>query len=100
MLKADIGMNALHFGVLSLGVALNLIHYFRRALFCERLGHTFNIAAAIVWACCWIFFPNALVRVLFSQGPYSYKEKRVYGGTLVLGFNGFQIFNKSQPLNG
>ena len=74
MLKADIGMNALHFGALSLGVALNLIHYFRRALFCERLGHTFNIAAAIVWACCWIFFPNALVRVLFSQGPYtSYK---------------------------
>ena len=70
MLKADIGMNALHFGALSLGVALNIIHYFRRALFRERLGHTFNIAAAIVWACCWIFFPNALVRVLFLQGPY------------------------------
>ena len=70
MLKADIGMDALHFEALFLGVALNIIHYFCRALFRECLRHTFNIAAAIVWACCWIFFPNALVRVLFLQSPY------------------------------
>ena len=62
-------MDVLQFRALFLGVTLNILHHFYSALFFERLGDTFNVAATIVWAFCWILFPKALVRVLFSQGP-------------------------------
>ena len=62
-----------HSQLLALVVGL-IVTYLGNSPWAQRsqlLGSSFRITAAAVWAFCWLFLPNALVKVLFPQGPYN-----------------------------
>ena len=89
-----------HSQLLALVVGL-IVTYLGNSPWAQRsqlLGSSFQITAAAVWAFCWLFLPNALVKVLFPQGPYIIKKTSSSPSLFSLLTQQYSTKSKAQPV--